>query len=169
MSRESNPFGGLSRTEGRAWGGFLRTYVELTRRLDAELREGHELPLTWYDALRQLAHSPDRRLRMTDLAERVLLTQSGLTRLVGRLESEGLVSRAPDPEDGRVTLACLTPEGYRRLAEAHPTHVTGIRRYFLAQLDEEQLEGLAEAWRRIGSNPKDDQGRHHRGTEIGGA
>lgn len=141
----------LTEIEGAAWGGFLRMHDRLTRRLDAELRERHGLPLSWYDALWQLSNSPGRQLRMTDLAERVLLTQSGLTRLVARLEDEGLVRRGPDPEDGRVTLVHLTPGGQERLAEAHRTHVAGIRRYFTEPLGDERLETLAETWRILSS------------------
>ncbi|MDX1674640.1 MAG: MarR family transcriptional regulator [Longimicrobiales bacterium] len=123
----------------------------MTHRLDAELRERHDLPLTWYDALWQLWNSPAGQLRMTDLADRILLTQSGLTRLVSRLEDEGLVQRMPDPDDGRVTLAGLTPAGRGRLAEAHPTHVAGIRRYFLEPLNREHLDAMADAWWRLSS------------------
>ncbi len=155
MSRDEDGLERLGRTEGAAWGGLLRTHARLTERLDAELRDRHGLQLTWYDALRQLRNSPAGRLRMTDLAERVLLTRSGLTRLVNRLEDEGLVERVPDPEDGRATLAGLTPDGRRRLADAHRTHVEGIRRHFVGPLKREHLEALADAWRRLSSSPAD--------------
>ena len=153
MSRDVDGLERLSRSEGAAWGGFLRTHARVTQRLDADLRERHDLPLTWYDALWQLWNSAGGQLRMTELAERVLLTQSGLTRLVSRLEAEGLVERLPDPEDGRATLAGLTASGRRRLADAHRTHLEGIRRHFLAPLDGEHLEALADAWRRVSSPP----------------
>ena len=143
----------LTPTEGAAWAGLIHAYSALTGALDAELREAHGLPLTWYDVLRQLALSPGHGLRLSDLAERVLLTQSGLSRLVDRLEREGLVRRQPDPEDGRATQAVLTEEGTSRLVEAHPTHVDGIRQRFLQHLSEEELRLLAGLWRRLRTLP----------------
>lgn len=154
MSRVEGSFERLGTIEGAAWGGFLRTHAQITRRMDVELRERHGLHLTWYDALRQLSNSPGEQLRMTDLAERVLLTQSGLTRLVARLEGEGLVERGADPEDGRATLVRLTQGGHSRLAEAHRTHVDGIRRYFSDRLEAEELRVLAKAWQRLSSAPE---------------
>src|SRR5687767_3327298 len=98
----------LSSAELTAWRTFLRAHAQVTRRLEADLVAEHDLSLPTYDVLVQLSEAPDRRLRMTELAERVLLSRSGLTRLVDRLEREGLVHRQACPSDARGTHAVLT-------------------------------------------------------------
>ena len=95
----------LSARELSVWRTFLRAHASITRQLEHDLAAGHMLPLPSYDVLLQLAESPQRRLRMTDLAERVLLSRSGLTRLVDRLSAEGLVARRP----ARTTPAAPSP------------------------------------------------------------
>jgi DNA-binding MarR family transcriptional regulator len=124
------------------WRAFLRAHARLTRTLEAELLAAHDLPLASYDVLVQLAEAPDRRLRMTELAERVLLSRSGLTRLVDRLEREGLVTRAACPGDARGTLAVLTDAGLTRLREATPTHLAGVRAHVTDRLTPEELAQL---------------------------
>ena len=119
------------------------------RELDSELEAAHGLPLTQYEVLLYLDAAPDRRLRMTELARSVLLSQSGVTRLVDRLEARGLVVREPCPEDRRGLLARITDEGRRRLAEARPTHLAGIRRLFVQHFDDDELRRLAEVWERV--------------------
>lgn len=91
--------------------------------------KAHGIPLAWYDVLVQLAEAPDRRLRMTDLADRILLSRSGLTRLIDRLASDGLVQRQADPSDARGTFTVLTKAGLDRLRETAPTHLRGIQEY----------------------------------------
>lgn len=132
-----------------AWAGFLRTHSALIQRLDAELRAEHGLALTSYDVLTQLAAAPDRRLRMSELAEAVLLTRSGLTRLVDRLERQGLVERRACPSDARSTFAALTDSGLERLLSARATHLEGVRRLFLDRLSTPEAEGLAALWPRL--------------------
>src|ERR1700712_5148303 len=105
-----------------AWRTLLIAHAQITRRLEAELVAEHELPLASYDVLLQLAEAEDRSLRMIELADRVLLSRSGLSRLVDRLVREGLVERAPCLEDARGTLAVLTPAGLQRLRQASGTH-----------------------------------------------
>lgn len=139
----------LTPLEGGAWGGFLRAHGALVRRLDAELRAEHGLTLSCYEVLLFLAWSPDRRMRMGDLAGRVLITLSGVTRLIGRLEREGLVRRERSPEDGRGHYAVLTEAGLLRLREAHPTHLAGVRQLFLQHFDEEELRTLVGFWDRV--------------------
>ena len=139
----------LSPAELGAWRGFLRVHSALIHELDRELEEAHGLPLTHYEVLLHLESAPGHRLRMAELAASVLLSQSGITRLVDRLERGGLVTREPCPEDGRGLLAALTPEGLRRLQAARPTHLAGVRRRFLAHFDERELRGLADAWERV--------------------
>lgn len=96
-----------------------------------------------YDVLLRLAGAPNRVMRMSDLAERVLLSPSGLTRLVDRLEEGGLVSRSQDPADGRVALASLTDRGRDELRRAARTHLRGIRAHFTGRLTETQLRQVA--------------------------
>ena len=117
--------------------------------MNAELEEEHGLPLRSYDVLRQLALAPEGRLRMAELADRVLLTRPGLTGAVRRLEEEGLVRRAPTPEDGRGAIACLTADGERRLDEVQATHLGSIRRSFIDRLSEDEIEVLGRIWARI--------------------
>jgi DNA-binding MarR family transcriptional regulator len=133
----------LSDTEMGAWQALLHAHHHVIRKLDRELREEHDLPLAAYDVLLRLARAPEQALRMTDLAERVMLSPSGLTRLVDRLVAKGLVRRQPDPQDGRVALACLTDDGLRQLRKAARTHLRGIREHFTSRLTQAQLRGVA--------------------------
>jgi DNA-binding MarR family transcriptional regulator len=133
----------LRETEMRAWQALLHSHHQIIRTLDRELREEHGLPLAAYDVLLRLARAPDRALRMTDLAERVLLSPSGLTRLVDRLVSKGLVRRQPDPRDARVVRAILTEPGLRELRRASRTHLRGIREHFTGRLSDGQLREIA--------------------------
>ena len=113
------------------WRAFLRAHARLTRRLDEELQAAHALSLAEYDALVQLARTPGRRLRMSVLAERVLLSRSGVTRLVDRLVAAGMVERTACSTDARGAEATLTAAGLGRLRDASGTHLDGVRRYFL--------------------------------------
>ena len=132
---------GLTSAEQRAWRGFLRAHATVVRALEADLQAEHELPLASYDVLVQLSESPDRRLRMTELADRVLLSRSGLTRLADRLEREGLLTREPCPSDARGTLAVLSDAGLERLREAWPTHLRGVA-HVLGRLTPQEVEQL---------------------------
>jgi DNA-binding MarR family transcriptional regulator len=133
----------LSTSELTAWRMFLRAHAQVVRRLEAELVAEHDLPLASYDVLLQLAEAPDRGLRMTDLADRVLLSRSGLTRLVDRLEREGLVRRQACPSDARGTLAILTEGGLDRLREAAPTHLRGVSEHVTSRLTPDEVETLS--------------------------
>jgi DNA-binding MarR family transcriptional regulator len=139
----------LSADELAAWRGFLRVHSEMTQRLDAELRAAHDLPLTSYEVLLFLSDSQEGALRMSQLADRVLLSRSGLTRLVDRLQKRGLVARADSPEDGRGCLALLTDEGRELFDRARGTHLAGVRRLFLERLTAEQRRELAGAWEEL--------------------
>ena len=139
----------LSRLELSAWTGFLRAHAALVHELDRQLETAHGLPLTQYEVLLYLERAPAKRLRMSELARSVLLSQSGVTRLVDRLEALGLVVRAQCADDRRVLWAQMTDEGMRRLAEARPTHLAGVRARFLDRFDEDELRRLAEAWERV--------------------
>jgi DNA-binding MarR family transcriptional regulator len=139
----------LTARELGAWRGFLKTHAALVRRLDDELSRAHGLALTSYEVLLYLADAPEQRLRMSDLAASLLLSQSGVTRLVERLEREGLVRRERCEDDARGTYAVLTEAGRARFAQARPTHLAGVRRLFLDRLSREEQELLGELWRRL--------------------
>jgi DNA-binding MarR family transcriptional regulator len=120
-----------------------RAQVRITRALEADLLVEHDLALASYDVLLQLSESSGRRLRMNDLADRVLLSRSGLTRLIDRLQRDGLVEREACTSDARGLFAVLTEGGAARLAEAAPTYLRGIRAQFLDVLDGEELRQCA--------------------------
>ncbi len=139
----------LSATELRVWRNFLRLHARVLRRLEADLMAEHALPVASYDVLVQLVEAPQRRLRMTELADRVLLSRSGLTRLVDRLEREGLVVREACTSDARGLFAVLTPRGYERLRTASPTHLRGIDEYLLGRLSPDELSCLGSLLARL--------------------
>jgi DNA-binding MarR family transcriptional regulator len=139
----------LSATELGAWRGFLRVHSALIRALDAELVAGHDLPLRSYEVLVHLHDAPEHRLRMSELSRSVLLSASGVTRLVDRLEADGLVCRRRCELDGRGYWAELTAAGRDKIEEARATHLSGVRRLFLAQLDDPELSALARLWERL--------------------
>jgi DNA-binding MarR family transcriptional regulator len=129
-----------------AWSGFLQAHAQIVRALDAELELEHGLPLTSYDVLIQLSLAPDRRLRMFELADAVVLSRSGLTRLVERLERDGLVERERGEVDLRQMYARLTDRGFEVVADATPKHVAGVKERFLDRLSDEQTKQLAAIW-----------------------
>ena len=141
---------GLAEREATAWMGLLRTRERLMQELDRELEHAHGVSLAEYDVLMQLEAAPEHNLRMAELADAVLLTRSGLTRLVDRLEARGLVERRRCPSDARGLWATLTAAGAELLHEATTTHTDGIRRLFLAQLDSDDLDHLVTAWAKLG-------------------
>jgi DNA-binding MarR family transcriptional regulator len=139
----------LSLEERRAWRGLLRAYACLAKRLDAELDQAHRLPMTSYEVLHQLDEASGGRMRMCDLAEQAQLSRSGLTRLVDRLERDGLLERCSCTHDARGAYACLTDAGRLRLQEARGTHLAVIREHFLSRFSPAELSMLADTWERI--------------------
>ena len=129
-----------------AWVGFLRAHASILRELDRELRDSHGLPLASYEVLLLLADAPERRLRMSQLAERALTSRSGMTRLVERLERDGLVERVRCEEDQRGYYAVLTGAGVRAFRRARPTHLDGVRRRFLERISARDQARLATIW-----------------------
>jgi len=125
-----------------AWRSFLRTHTHLLRRLGQDLQTDHKIGLASYDVLVQLAEAPDNRLRMSELAEAVLLSRSGLTRLVDRLQREGLVERQPDPGDARGLFTVLTTQGRTALREAAVVHLAGVSELVLERLTDDELRQL---------------------------
>jgi DNA-binding MarR family transcriptional regulator len=139
----------LNDSELRAWQALLHAHQRVTRTLDAELRAEHGLSLSDYDVLLRLARAPDRRLRMTDLAERVMMSPSGLTRIVDRLVASGFVERARSGGDARVMLVQLSDAGRHVLRRAARTHLRGIREHFTGRLTPAQLRTVAIALENI--------------------
>ena len=135
----------------RAWGAFLHAYATLIPILEREMQEDKGLPLVWYDVLAQLRASPEEgRLRMQDLAGSVLLiTRSGLTRLIERMEKEGLVVREHSLEDRRNVYAVITPKGRATLEGAIPGHHKGVQEHFLQHMSDEEVQGLHLALARV--------------------
>ena len=148
-ARPRPSLGGLPPAAGRAWATYLRSHARVVQQLSHELEAAHGMPLTYYDVLVQLAFAPERRLRMAELAEAVVLSRPGLTGVVNRLESEGLLRRERAADDGRGVCAVLTDHGLDRLHEVHRTHVRSIRERFASRFTEEELETLGELLRRI--------------------
>jgi DNA-binding MarR family transcriptional regulator len=125
-----------------AWSTFLRAHARVVRELERELQADQDLALTDYDVLVQLAAAPERRLRMSDLADRLLLSRSGVTRLVDRLVADGLVERVMCESDRRGQWAALTGAGRDRLRRAAPTHLRGVATHFLDRLSADDLASL---------------------------
>jgi DNA-binding MarR family transcriptional regulator len=135
----------LDELELRAWQSLLHAHHDVVGMLDTELRERHGITFSEYDVLLRLARASERALSMGELAERTMLSPSGTTRLVDRLEASELLVRRPVPGDGRVQLATLTPEGLRLIRAAARTHLRGIREHFTGRLTRHQLEQVASA------------------------
>jgi DNA-binding MarR family transcriptional regulator len=134
----------LSDDEERAWQAFLHAHHDLMRVLEAELEAEHGLSIGDYDVLVRLARGPERRLRMTDLAQRVMVSPSGLTRMVDRLVERGLIDRSRSTRDARVMLVQLTEDGRHLVRRAARTHLRGIREHFTDRLSDAQLRTLAD-------------------------
>lgn len=139
----------LAPSELAAWRGFLRVHAAVTRTLDAQLAAAHGIPLTSYEVLLHLCDAPDGCMRMSELAESVLLSRSGLTRLVDRLVGEGLVCRQACPSDARGQNAIVTAAGRELLASARRTHLAGVRERFLSRFSAAELAQLAAFWERL--------------------
>jgi DNA-binding MarR family transcriptional regulator len=132
-----------------AWRAFLRAHARLTRLLEHELQVEESMALADYDVLVQLAVADDGRRRMSELADRVLLSRSGITRLVDRLEAAGLVQRVLCESDRRGQLAQLTDAGRARLRSASPTHLRGVAEHFLDRIPADELDQLRVTLERI--------------------
>ena len=132
-----------------AWSAFLRAHARIVRRLEAELQADQDLALTDYDVLVQLARADEQRLRMSELADRLMLSRSGATRLVDRLVAAGLVERVTCDDDRRGQWASLTDAGHERLRRASPTHLRGVGDHFLDRLSADELQGLGRILTRL--------------------
>jgi DNA-binding MarR family transcriptional regulator len=139
----------LTEQELRAWRGFLRVHAALVKALDADLEAAHDMPLSSYEVLLHLDGAEAGRMRMCTLAESVILSRSGLTRLVDRLERDGLIAREPCEDDARGSYAVLTQAGREKLAAARATHLAGVRSLFLDNFGPGELDALGDAWEHL--------------------
>ena len=134
--------------EHAAWQGFLSLHANLTEEIDRSLRETHGLTLLHFEVLLHLDRAPGNRLRMSDLATSVRMSQSGASRLVDRVERAGHVVRQECDADGRVFYAQLSEKGKAQLLEARPTYVAGVQDRFVERFDVRVLRKLAAGWQR---------------------
>jgi len=139
----------LTDAEFRAWHGCLEFTNNAVRALDLALSQAHGITIKEFDVLITLFNAPGDRLRMSELADRVVLTPSGVTHLVTRLEREGLVNRTVDEDDRRSFFAALTSAGHRRLRESRPTHNDVVRTHLTRRLTASQLATLGALWDRV--------------------
>ena len=138
-----------------AWVAFLRAHAAITRELSAQLQREHGLTLNDYEVLLHLSHADGGRMRRVDLAERVVLTASGITRLLEGLERSGYVCKETCASDARVSYAKLTDDGEAKLRAAAQTHLRGIDEQFLSRYSEPELATLAELLGRLPSTGAD--------------
>jgi DNA-binding MarR family transcriptional regulator len=142
---------GLAPSDPRldVWRTFLQAHARLFRRLDDELRQEHGLSLPEYEALMHIGRAPERRVRMSQLAQQVLLSKSGVTRLIDRLVADGFVERSACSSDARGAEAVLTAAGLKRLRAAADTHLRGIDRYFVSALTASELDTIARTMQSV--------------------
>lgn len=149
----------LSPVDEAAWNGFLQVQGLLMRQLDADLQRDHHLSHAEFEVLVRLLIQTDHRLRLSELSARSLLTLSGMSRLVARLEQSGSVRRVEASEDRRGAYAELTDEGKSRVRAAIKTHHADIRRHFLSLYSEQELESMARYWQRFLEREQEQQCR----------
>jgi DNA-binding MarR family transcriptional regulator len=133
----------------RAWRAFLEAHAAISKKMERELREECELPLSWYDALVQL-HEAGGSLRMHELADHLLLSRSATTRFADRLEGAGFIERQSATSDRRGTVVLLTEDGKRELKRTAPVHMRGIIEHFVGRFDEADLEQIEVLFKRLG-------------------
>lgn len=146
---QTTPIRKLDERELRAFRGLLCTHATLVKALDAELVAEHGLPLSSYEVLMFVSDAPEGRMRMHDIAERVMLSRSGLTRLVDRLVRDGLLRREACSEDARGAFAVITDAGRALREQAQVTHHAGIRRLFLDHLSAQEQDELGRLFDRV--------------------
>jgi DNA-binding MarR family transcriptional regulator len=139
----------LDRTQLRTWRTFITAHATVIDLIEHELAEARQLPLSSYDVLLALVEAPTRRLRMHELAQAVVLSRSGLTRLVDRLEQEGLLRRDRTGADRRATYAVLTLKGFRAFRHAWPIYAQGIVKHFVQHLTEQEMSTLSQMLGRV--------------------
>ena len=140
MSAEAETRAPISEEQLAAWQAFLRAHSTMLRRISRDLEDADLPPLSWYDVLAALRDAPERSLKQVELAERVLLSNSGLSRLVDRIESKGLVERKNCPSDRRSFFVTLTDEGAEMIDRMWPVYARGVAEDFLPALGSNQCE-----------------------------
>ncbi len=143
------PTSQLTEHELAAWRGMLEAHARVTQQLDAQMHSEHGLSVSAYEVLMFLADAPDHRMRMSEIAEHVLLSRSGCTRLVDRLVELGYVARSADTSDGRGLYAELTAAGLHQARAARRSHLEGVRRFFLSHLTATDQIALGDIWTRF--------------------
>jgi len=143
----------LDELEARSWRALISAHSRLMSRLDAELQEAQEMSVADYEVLVHLSEAEGGMMRMSELADRLRLSPSGLTRRLDGLVGSGLVERTRCPTDRRGSLARLTPAGRKRLDQAAPDHVDQVRRNFVDRLTRKQLATLVEVLEKIADEP----------------
>lgn len=144
----------FTETEGGAWGQLLSVHAAMMRKLETMLQTSHHISHGEFEVLLRLSWTQGGRMRLRDLADASLLTRSGMSRLVERLELIGLVSRETAPEDARGAYAVLTPEGRKRLEEAEHDNITLVRECFLSLYTQEEQEQMFNFWKRFMSSDR---------------
>jgi DNA-binding MarR family transcriptional regulator len=152
MTSESN----LYPPHVAAWQSFLEAHRLVTSRLEEELLAAAGVPLPWYDVLARLADSEDNRCRMQELAQAILISKSGLTRLVDRMQRAGLVVREACEEDRRGTFAALTEDGKELLDRCAPVYVRGVTEHFVDLVDEAEALTVAQVMSKVASKARPD-------------
>ena len=147
---------GLDGKREAAWRALITAHATVVEKIERALLEAELPPLGWYDVLLELSVAPDCRLRMHELARAVVLSRSGLTRLVDRLENAGLLRREPDPSDRRGAFAVLTDEGRDMLRQMWPVYAGGIAEHFGRHISDEEAHVLTEALSRILAADRED-------------
>ena len=132
-----------------AWRNFLTAHATLIDLIDRELVAAQRVPLHWYDVLIELMEAPDNRLRLHELAQKVVLSRSGLTRLLDKLENAGLLYRQAAASDRRGAFAVLTETGKEMVRHTWPVYAQGIARYFAVHMNEEEARVVRDVFSRV--------------------
>lgn len=154
---EKEHHAGLGADQEAAWRAFLKAHALLARRLDRDLRDCCQMTLVIYDALVQLSEAPQRQLRISELADALVYSRSGLTRIVDNMEQAGHIERARDQSDRRSWIITLTPDGLASLETAWQTHGPGIARHFASHLTDSQARTVTKAFRAVVADLAADQ------------
>lgn len=152
----------VSEQELAAWRLFIKTHAKIIENIEQDLAEQKRVPLTTYDVLIALFEAPDRKLRFGELNRKVVLSKSGLTRLVDRLERDGLIQRERSDEDRRGAYAVLTQEGEMQLRKAWPVYAKGIKQYFAKLLSDAEVQSIISsfgAMYRALQSPRGEEGK----------
>lgn len=139
----------LTSDQQRAWRSYLLGTTLLMERLDRDLRESHDLSIPEYEILVRLSESPNRQLRMAELADSVKNSRSRITHTIARMERTGLVERRQCPSDGRGVLAILTDGGMRKLEAAAPLHVESVRQAIIDVISDEALQTIGSSFEAV--------------------